>query len=137
MEVPVKGLLPQYMTEGAAGADLASSWGHDIYPDQKVKIDTGTALKLPEGHVGFLVPRSSLCNKHGLVLCNSVGVLDEDYTGTVKFVYKNTGNEVIHIARGERIGQVVVVPYVKAEFVEVDELESTERGSGGYGSTGK
>jgi dUTP pyrophosphatase len=125
------------MTKGAAGADLAAQYGYEVEPGQQVMIDTGTKLQLQSGTFGMLVPRSSLCNKQGLSLVNSVGILDEDFTGTIKFCYKNTGDEKVFIGSGERIGQVVIVPYVNADFIVVDTLDNTKRGEGGYGSTGK
>lgn len=138
MDVKFKGNTPpRYMSEGAAGADLAAKVGYAILPGVQVMIDTGVAIQLPENTAGLLVPRSSLCNKQGLQFVNYVGILDEDFTGTIKFCYNNTSNDVVTILAGERIGQVVVVPYIKANFIQVDKLETTVRGDGGYGSTGK
>lgn len=138
MDVKFKGNTPpQYMTEGAAGADLAAKISYAILPGVQVMVDTGVAIQLPENTAGLLVPRSSLCNKHGLQLVNFLGILDGDFTGTIKLCYKNTSNDIVTILAGERIGQVVVVPYIKANFIQADELENTVRGDGGYGSTGK
>jgi dUTP pyrophosphatase len=136
-EVKCVGTLPQYMTDGAAGADLSAAWGYEVEPGEQVMVDTGTSLQLNSGTVGLLVPRSSLCNKAGLTLVNSVGVLDEDYTGNIKLCYKNNGDKPVVINRGERIGQVVVVPYIKPIFVSVEVLDSTDRGDNGFGSTNK
>jgi dUTP pyrophosphatase len=137
MNVLFVGNEPLYMTDGAAGADLAASWGHEIPAGGQVMIDTGTSIAVPEGFVGLLAPRSSLCNKGGLMLVNSLGVLDSDYTGSIKFCYKNTGWKSVFIDKGERIGQVLIMPLVKASFKKVDSLEATGRGSGGFGSTNK
>lgn len=137
MKVQFTGNKPKYMSDGAAGADLAAAWGYDIEVGQQVMIDTGTAVSVPGGFVGLLTPRSSLCNKEGLQLVNSIGILDPDYTGTIKFVYKNTGKKkTVTIAKGERIGQLVITPVVVAEFEEVSELADTARGGKGFGSTG-
>jgi dUTP pyrophosphatase len=136
MDVLFVGNEPLYMTDGAAGADLAASWGYEIEAGQQVMIDTGTSVAIPEGLVGLLTPRSSLCNKSGLLLVNSIGVLDPDYTGTIKFCYKNTGKKSITIAKGERIGQLVITPAMRAVFNKVDALGKTARGAGGFGSTG-
>lgn len=128
------------MTNGAAGADLVADLGSaafvEIMPNHSYMFNTGTAIQLPEGMAGLLIPRSSLCNKKGLKLVNSVGLLDEDYTGNIKFCYENTGPLPVIIEHGERIGQILVVPYIKANFQKVDKLEETERGNGGFGSTG-
>jgi dUTP pyrophosphatase len=137
MQVQFTGNQPKYMSEGAAGADLAAQWGCEIEVGQSVMIDTGTSVAIPHGFVGLLVPRSSLCNKGGLTLINSVGVLDSDYRGSIKFVYKNNGKKVVIIKTGERIGQLVITPVVRAEFHGVGKLDDTVRGSGGFGSTGE
>ena len=135
-EVGFLGNEPKYMSEGAAGADLSAKKMYTIQPNTQVMVDTGTKVALPKNTVGFLTPRSSLCNKNGLRLVNSVGILDEDYRGNIKFCYRNEGSEVIVIGEGERIGQMVVVPYIKAVFTSVETLDITTRGVGGFGSTG-
>lgn len=135
-EISFVGNMPRYMTTGAAGADLESNYSYGVIPGNQVMVDTGTAVSIPEGFFGMVVPRSSLCNKGGLRLVNSVGIIDSDYRGNIMFCYKNTGKEPVLIEKGERIGQLVIVPFVKAEFKQVDALEDTERGSGGFGSTG-
>ena len=135
MQIDVMGTLPKYMTEGAAGADLEAKQAYTILPREKALVGTGTYLQLPPYTFGMMVPRSSLCNKGGLQLVNSVGVLDEDYTGELIFCYKNNGFQTVKIEKGERIGQVVVIPYLKADFRKVEELGETVRGSGGFGST--
>lgn len=131
------GTQPQHMSFGAAGGDLESSNYYEIKPNQQVMIDTGTAVQIPEGYFGMAVPRSSLCNKKGLHMTNSFGVIDSDYTGTIKFVYKNTSDVTVVIEEGERIGQLIITPFVKAVYTKVDKLEDTKRGTGGFGSTGK
>lgn len=136
MQINYKGEQPQYMSQGAAGADLSSKQDYTILPSRKMMIDTGTAVAIPEGYFGMVCPRSSLCNKGGLRLVNSLGVIDSDYRGTIRLVYENVSDKFVEISFGERIGQLIILPFVKAEFIQVDDLEDTERGDGGFGSTG-
>ena len=136
MKIKTVGNIPQYMTQGAAGADLTAKAAYTIPPQTQTLVGTGTSLQLKSGTFGMLVPRSSLCNKGGLRLVNGLGIIDDDFRGEIMFCYKNTGFKTVEIEKGERIGQVVVLPYLKAEFVGVDSLEETARGSGGFGSTG-
>ena len=136
MQVNFKGTEPQYMSLGAAGADLASKHDYTILPKEQIMIDTGTAVSIPEGYFGMAVPRSSICNKKGLQLANSIGVIDSDFVGSVRLVYRNTSDKEAVILKGERIGQIVILPFVKAEFTQVEDLEETVRGEGGFGSTG-
>lgn len=136
MKIKYVGNKPQYMSLGAAGADLMAKTDVVIEPQEQVMIDTGSYLSIPEGHFGLVCPRSSLCNKKGLHMVNSVGIIDSDYRGSIRLVYKNTSEDVINIGEGDRIGQIIIQPFVKASFVEVDSLEDTIRGEGGFGSTG-
>lgn len=153
IEVKVKKLredavLPEMATLGSAGADLRACLPFDeqvgeqvskviLAPKQKMKIGTGLAFQLPMFHVMLICPRSSMGIKKGLVLQNTIGVLDSDYRGECFLFVKNVGNEPIEIEHGERIAQAVVVPYPIIQYKEVEELDSTERGEGGFGSTGK
>lgn len=129
--------IPTYATAGAAGMDIkAVSKEIDKYGN--VSYNTGLAIQLPEGFVGLLFPRSSI-SKHPLNLCNSVGVLDSDYTGEIKFKFNllnAEGKEPIYNP-GDRIGQIIILPYPKIELIEVEELVQTERGEGGFGHTGQ
>lgn len=127
-------VIPKQGTAGAAGFDLTAV---SIEKNEKMlKYDTGIAVEIPPGYVGLLFPRSSVC-KTGLSLANSVGVIDSDFRGSISFVfYKNT-QCIVPYWPGDRIGQLVIVPIPEVEYVEVDELSETERGAGGYGSTGK
>lgn len=142
MKVKVKKLvegakLPFYATEGAAGMDLtATSKEYDNYGC--VVYGTGLAFEIPQGYVGLLFPRSSNAKKN-LLLTNSVGVLDSDYRGEVFFKFKRVDNgyEGEQFAVGDAIGQIIIVPYPHIEFELSDELSTTLRGAGGYGSTGK
>lgn len=139
--------LPLIATEGSAGADLRAYLYDEeinekvskiiIQPNQEVKIHTGLSFQLPKGTAMLLLPRSSMGIKKNLVLKNTVGLLDCDYTGECLIFLKNVGDKPVEIIQGERLVQAVVVPYVKANYVEVDELDETERGSNGFGSTNK
>lgn len=121
-------------TSGAAGFDLTAV-SIEIF-DTTLKYDTGIAVEIPPGYVGLLFPRSSVC-KTGLSLANSVGVIDSDYRGSISFVFYKPMPWYVHYLPGDRIGQMVIVPIPEVDFVEVEELSETERGEGGYGSTGR
>ncbi len=130
---------PFYATDGAAGMDLAACIEEDIVlaPMQRVLVPTGIAIKLPSSEYGaFLFARSGLATKKGITLANCVGVVDSDYTGEIKVGLINLGNEDFVIKNGERIAQMVIMPVATAKFTVVDELDKTERGAGGFGSTG-
>lgn len=130
--------LPTYGSQYAAGADLyACTEGEiEIAPHSTAMIPTGIALELPVGYAGFIYARSGLASKRGLAPANKVGVVDCDYRGEVIVALHNHGENAQKIAAGERVAQLVVAPYITADFEEVDELSSTERGAGGFGSTG-
>ena len=140
MEIKIKKLtesavLPRYSKEGDAGMDLTATrvWSDD---DGNVCYGTGLAFEIPRGYVGLLFPRSSNAKKD-LLLANSVGVLDSDFRGEVmlKFKPQKQGGKMYEV--GERVAQVIILPYPYIEFKEVDELSETNRGEGGFGSTGK
>lgn len=127
-------VIPKRGTDGAAGFDLTA-----VILDVKettLKYDTGIAVEIPPGYVGLLFPRSSVC-KTGLSLANSVGVIDSDYRGSISFVFYKDVPCIAPYLPGDRIGQLVIVPIPEVDFVEVEELSETERGKGGYGSTGR
>ncbi len=131
--------LPFYATEGAAGMDLTACIDEDIVlnPLERKLIPTGIAIKLPSAEYGaFLFARSGLASKKGITLANCVGVVDSDYTGEIKVALINLSNEPYTLTKGERIAQMVILPVNQAKFTVVDELDETERGSGGFGSTG-
>lgn len=150
MQVKIKKLhenavIPTYAKNGDAGMDLtATTKSYDDHGN--VVYGTGLAFEIPVGYVGFLFPRSSNSKMH-LLLSNSIGVIDSGYRGEVIVKFKITYNDVIdgqlyHTVNkeykiGERIGQIIIMPYPKIEFIEVDELEDSERGNGGFGSSGK
>lgn len=130
-------VIPEYKTSGAVGCDLSSIETVTINPDEIAFIKTGIAIDLPKGSLAFLLPRSSLALKKNLILANSVGVIDEDYKGEYIVAYRNIGKEPVILEKGERIAQILFLSYLKATFEEVDELDTSDRGEGGFGSTGK
>lgn len=130
-----KAVIPHYAKEGDAGMDLtATSVSIDEYGNYSY--GTGLAFEIPKGYVGLLFPRSSNCKKD-LLLSNSVGVLDSGYRGEVMFKFKNCGLQESVYEVGERVGQIIILPYPEIEFISVDELSESERGDGGFGSSGK
>lgn len=137
MNIDYIGITPTYESEGAAGGDLRSKTKLFIVPGEITLISTGLKVSIPEGHYGMVLPRSSLCNKKDLMMANSVGIIDSDYRGDIKVPMRNIGGENVIIEEGERIAQLVIVPFVKATYIEVDELNETVRGEGGFGHTGK
>ncbi len=145
IEVKVKRLsdnveLPFYATKGAAGMDLRAHLAEDltIHPLERVAVPTGIAIGLPgEAYAAFIFARSGMALKHGITLPNAVGVIDSDYTGEIKVALTNLGSEPFVIKNGDRIAQMVVMEITKAKFVPVDCLDKTERGAGGFGSTGR
>ena len=141
MEIKIKRLyedsiIPTRGSEYAAGYDLYAHEGATIKPHETAKIGTGVAIQPPKDTFGAVFARSGLATKQGLRPANCVGVCDYDYTGEYIVALHNDSNEERTIEVGERIGQVVFIPYINVSFVEVDELEETERGDGGFGSTG-
>ena len=144
MKVGIKKLnekanLPSYGSEYAAGADLYACIESDIEvkPHETVLIPTGIALELPVGYAGLIYARSGLATKKGLAPANKVGVVDCDYRGEVKVALHNHSEVSQTVAVGERVAQLVITPYITAEFVLKDELSDTVRGAGGFGSTGR
>ena len=133
-----KAIMPTYGSEYAAGADLYACLDCEVTvaPHTTVMIPTGIAIELPVGYGGFIYARSGLASKRNLAPANKVGVVDCDYRGEVKVALHNHGETAQTVAVGERIAQLVVAPYITAEFVEADELSDTVRGAGGFGSTG-
>ena len=133
-----KAIIPSYGSEFAAGADLYACIENDIQvkPHQTVVVPTGIAIELPLGYAGLIYARSGLATKKGLAPANKVGVVDCDYRGEVKVALHNHSEEVQTVAVGERVAQLVIAPYLTAEFVEKEILSETVRGEGGFGSTG-
>ena len=131
--------LPAYATDGAAGMDLLAAVTDPltIAPGQRALIPTGLSIALPRGHELQIRPRSGLALRHGIVLPNSPGTIDEDYRGEIGVIVLNTGDAPFVVARGMRIAQAVLAPVLRASWQEVETLDSTERASGGFGSTGR
>lgn len=131
-------VIPTYGTEYSAGADLYACTDEDITinPGETELIKTGIAIEIPVGYAGFIYARSGLASKKGLAPANKVGVIDADYRGEIMVALYNQSNEPQVIAAKERIAQLVIAPFLKVEFEEVDELTITVRGAGGFGSTG-
>ena len=132
-----KPIITTYGTLDSAGADIYALLDDEINikPDETVVIPTGLAMAIPKGYVGLIYARSSLGTKKGLAPANKVGVIDADYRGEIKVVLYNQSNKVQTIAPNERIAQIVITPFLQANFNEVEELDETERGQGGFGST--
>ena len=139
--------LPLIATDGSAGADLRAYLYDDeindkvtkiiVFPNREVKIHTGLCFQLPKGTAMLLLPRSSMGIKKNLVLQNTIGLLDCDYTGECLIFLKNVGDTPVAIEQNERLVQALIVPYVKPNFMEVEELDETERGISGFGSSGR
>lgn len=131
-------IIPTYGSEYAAGADLYACIDEDvvILPGETKLIKTGIAIELPIGYAAFIYARSGLASKRGLAPANKVGVVDCDYRGEIMVALHNHSNIEVSISKGERIAQMVIAPYITAEFDVVDELSETVRGAGGFGSTG-
>lgn len=129
-------VIPKYQTEGAAGFDFHSTDDKVIMPGETELIGTGLGFGIPNGLEIQVRPRSGLSAKTGLRVANSPGTVDMDFLGEVKIILTNTSHIPQHIRKGDRIAQGVLCPVYQAEFVEVEELDSTERGIGAFGSTG-
>lgn len=132
--------VPEYATEGAACFDLVAAT-EEIKLEKTgplVEYDTGLSFEIPKGHVGLVFPRSSVSSKTSLVLGNGVGVIDSDYRGTVKFQYRNVSTTIgIKYKAGDRVGQMMILPIPAVSLVSTQLLSETERGEGGFGSTGE
>lgn len=133
-----RAVTPSYGSEYAAGFDLYAVLDEDITikSGETYLVKTGLAMEVPVGYAGMIFARSGLATKKGLAPANKVGVVDSDYRGEVMVALHNHSNENRTISHGERIAQMVIMPFYKAEFLEVEELSDTDRGSGGFGSTG-
>jgi dUTP pyrophosphatase len=128
--------LPAYATSGAAGMDVVSAEDVTLAPGARHAVATGLALAIPQGYEVQVRPRSGLALKHGITVPNTPGTIDSDYRGELKVILVNHGAEPFAIARGDRVAQLVLAPVVQAAWDEVAELDATERGDGGFGSTG-
>ena len=134
-----KAVLPTYGSEYAAGADLYALSDGDITiePGQTVLVHTGLSMEIPEGYAGLIYARSGLASKKGLAPANKVGVVDADYRGELMVALHNHSTVPQTVSGGERIAQLVIAPFLAVNFTEADELTDTERGEGGFGSTGR
>ena len=132
-------ILPTFGSNEAAGADLYACLEHDvtIAPGETVFVPTGLAMELPRGYAGLIYARSGLACKRGLAPANKVGVVDSDYRGEFIVALHNHGSQPRTISHGERIAQLVVTPVLIPEYIEVETLSDTQRGTGGFGSTGR
>ena len=132
--------LPSYHSKHAAGLDVVAALPEtepvELLPGSRALVPTGFALELPEGYEAQLRPRSGLALKHGVTLLNSPGTIDADYRGEVMVLLVNLGTETVSIRRGMRIAQLVIAPVAHVEIVAVEALGATDRGQGGFGSTG-
>ena len=129
--------LPSYATAGAAGMDVVAAESLTLAPGARHAVATGFAMAIPEGYEVQVRPRSGLAFKNGITCLNTPGTIDSDYRGEVKVILANLGSEPFEVVRGERIAQLVPAPVQRAAFREVEDLDSTARGSGGFGSTGR
>ena len=131
--------IPEYKTAGAAGCDVCAFLPEDVIikSGMRAMIPTGLSFSIPEGFEIQVRPRSGLASKNGVTVLNTPGTIDSDYRGEVKVILINFGSENFVVKNGERIAQLVVAPVTVGKFVSVDSLDETERGSGGFGSTGK
>lgn len=129
--------LPAYATTHAAGLDIVSAEDVRLAPGERRAVATGFAIAIPEGYEVQVRPRSGLALKHGITCLNTPGTIDADYRGEVKVILANLGGEAVELRRGERIAQLVPAKVQAALFAEVDALDDTTRGAGGFGSTGR
>jgi dUTP pyrophosphatase len=129
--------LPSYAMPGDAGLDLRAAVDVDLEPGRRARIPTGIAVAIPDGYAGFVQPRSGMAARAGLGLVNSPGLIDSGYRGEIQVVAVNLDpSEPISIHRGDKIAQLVILPVVRADIAEVEELPASVRGPGGFGSTG-
>ncbi|MFD1034571.1 dUTP diphosphatase [Sphingomonas hankookensis] len=129
--------LPAYATAGAAGMDVVAAEDVELVPGARHAVATGFAMAIPEGYEVQVRPRSGLALKHGITCLNTPGTIDSDYRGEVKVILANLGQEPFRVVRGERVAQLVPAPVLRATLDEVDSLDDTARGAGGFGSTGR
>ena len=133
----IASVLPHYAHPDDAGADLVAAEAVRLEPGQRALVGTGVRIALPDGYAGFVVPRSGLAAKHGITVLNAPGTVDAGYRGELKVSLINTDTSSAYdVAIGDRIAQLIVMPITRARFIPVDELPDSERGVGGFGSTG-
>lgn len=129
---------PEYATDGSLGLDLAAALESPLTVKAHARevVPVGIAIQIPKGYGGFIFPRSGLALKKGLTMCNAVGVIDNDYTGEIKLAMLNISDKDYTINPGDRVAQLVILPVACARLIEVESLTETDRGAGGFGSTG-
>ena len=128
---------PAYAHPGDAGADLVSTEDLTLQPGHRATVGTGVSIALPDGYVGLVVPRSGLAARHGITVVNSPGTVDAGYRGEIRVTLLNTdATEPYSISPGDRIAQLIVMPVTRARFIPVERLPGSQRGEGGFGSTG-
>lgn len=130
-------ILPTYQTRNAAGMDLCAVEEVHLQPMERKLVPTGIRMAIPEGYEGQVRPRSGLAFKHGIGMVNAPGTIDSDYRGEIGVLLINLGSEAVTFQKGDRIAQLVVAPVLQAELTIVEQLSDTDRGAGGFGSTGK
>jgi len=128
--------LPRHAKPGDAGMDLTSRDTANIRPGEIRFVGTGVSVEIPDGYFGLIAPRSGLACKHGITFANTPGIIDSGYRGEIKVALHNVGEKEYTVHRDERICQLIILPYERCSCAEVDELSETDRGSGGFGSTG-
>jgi dUTP pyrophosphatase len=129
--------MPAYAHPGDAGADLVAAETVELGPGERALVGTGTAVALPDGYVGLIVPRSGLAANHGITIVNTPGTLDAGYRGEIRVILLNTDRSSSYtVTAGDRIAQLIVLPVSRARFVPVERLPGSHRGEGGFGSTG-
>jgi len=131
-----KSLIPEYKSTLAAGVDLMSSGDGEIASGEYTLVKTGISIELPEGYEAQVRPRSGLALKQGVTVLNTPGTIDADYRGEIGVILINHSSETFTYKKGDRIAQMVIAPVVQADFIQVDDLSDTDRGSGGFGHTG-
>jgi len=141
MKIPLQRLdeglpVPAHAHPGDGGVDLSAREAAELEPGERAVVATGIAVAIPDGYAGLVTPRSGLAARHGISVVNGPGLVDAGYRGEIKVILVNLSDETFVIEREDRIAQLVVVPVAVQEFVVVDELPATTRGSGGFGSTG-
>jgi dUTP pyrophosphatase len=140
IDLPIQRLRPEAVVParayaGDAGLDLAACEGLELAPGERAMVGTGLAVAIPDGHAGFVQPRSGLAAKHGITIVNTPGLVDSGYRGELKIILLNTGREPFAVEPGMRIAQLVVLPIPEVAPREVDELPASERGERGFGSS--
>ena len=139
LKILSNGITPAYQSKGAAGLDLHCKTSEDIIikPKDTVKVNTGIKVQIPDGYFGAIYPRSSTGVKKNLMLANTVGIIDSDYRGEIMIYLYNYGENSQKIKNGDRLAQLVIQPYKQFDIELVEKLDPTDRGEGGFGSTGK